>query len=207
LEIERISYDFYHRFARYSLVSLSMKTFTGITKFVLFFSFVLLLAGCRMEVKETYDHSVDFSKYKTFCWMTGCEFKFNGPKYLDDSLLRESLKVALVEELQRKGLKEDPNNPDLLVGFTITVKDEQAVIYHRAEDSPVYYQPLETEREVINYLKGTVIIGMADRQQSKMVWQSVAVSYMELNPDFSEKNIHKGIKLVLKNFPPEPDKK
>jgi hypothetical protein len=30
---------------------------------------------------------------------------------------------------------------------------------------------------------------------------------MELNPDFSEKNIHKGIKLVLKNFPPEPDKK
>jgi Domain of unknown function (DUF4136) len=184
-----------------------MKTLTGITKIVLFFSFVLLLAGCRMEVKENYDHTVDFSKYKTFCWMTGCEFKFNGPKYLDDSLLRESLKVALVEELQRKGLKEDPNNPDLLVGFTITVKDEQAVIYHRAEDSPVYYQPLETEREVINYLKGTVIIGMADRQQSKMVWQSVAVSYMELNPDFSEKNIHKGIKLVLKNFPPEPDKK
>ena len=174
---------------------------------LLFFLIVFLFAGCRMEVKETYDHNVDFSKYKTFCWMTGCEFKFNGPKYLDDSLLRESLKTALVEELGRKGLKEDTNNPDLLVGFTITVKDEQAVIYHRAEDSPVYYQPLESDREVINYLKGTVIIGMADKKESKMVWQSVAVSYMELNPDFSEKNIHKGIKLVLRNFPPEPVKK
>jgi hypothetical protein len=184
-----------------------MKMQKEIAKSVLFLSFVLLLAGCKMEVKETYDHTVDFSKYKTFCWMTGCEFKFNGPKYLDDSLLRESLKTALVEELERKGLKEDPNNPDLLIGFTITMKDEQAVIYHRAEDSPVYYQPLETEREVINYLKGTVIIGMADRKESKMVWQSVAVSYMELNPDFSEKNIHKGIKLVLRNFPPKPEMK
>ena len=181
-----------------------MNTKKEFTQIIAFFSIVLLLAGCRMEVKETYDHTVDFSKYKTFCWMTGCEFKFNGPKYLDDSLLRESLKIALVEELESKGLKEDPVNPDLLVGFTITVNDEQAIIYHRAEDSPVYYQPLDSEREVINYLKGTVIIGMADRKESKMVWQSVAVSYMELNPDFSEKNIHKGIKLVLRNFPPEP---
>lgn len=184
-----------------------MKIQKEIAKAGVFILFVLLLAGCKIETKDTYDHSVDFTKYKTFCWMTGCEFKFNGPEYLNDSLLRESLKTALVEELESKGLKEDSNNPDLLIGFTITVKDEQAIIYHRAEDSPVYYQPLETDREVINYLKGTVIIGMADKKESRMVWQSQAVSYMELNPDFSEKNIHKGIKLVLRNFPPKPKTK
>jgi Domain of unknown function (DUF4136) len=172
-----------------------------------FILFVLLLGSCKMEIKETYDHTVDYSKYKTFCWMTGCEFKFNGPEYLNDSLLRESLKSSLIKELESEGLKEDPNNPDLLVGFTITMQDEQAIIYHRAEDSPVYYQPLDTEREVINYLKGTLIIGMADNKESRMVWQSQAISYMELNPDFSEKNIHKGIKLVLKNFPPKPEPK
>jgi len=182
-----------------------MKIQKEITKAGVFVLFVLLLAGCRVETKESYDHTIDFSKYKTFCWMTGCEFKFNGPEYLNDSLLRESLKTSIIKELESKGLKEDSNNPDLLVGFTITVKDEQAIIYHRAEDSPIYYQPLETEREVINYLKGTVIIGLADRAESKMVWQSVAVSYMELNPDFSEKNIRKGIKMVLKNFPPKAE--
>lgn len=184
-----------------------MKVQLAIVKSILFVLAVLFLAGCRMEIKEQYDHSVDFSKYKTFCWMTGCEFKFNGPEYLNDSLLRENLKVSLIRELESKGLKEDANNPDLLVGFTITMKDEQAVIYHRAEDSPIYYQPLETEREVISYLKGTLIIGMADRAESRIVWQSNAISYMELNPDFSEKNIRKGIKLVLKNFPPKPEKK
>ncbi len=184
-----------------------MKTQKEITKAGVFILFVLLLAGCKMETKESYDHAVDFSKYKTFCWMTGCEFKFNGPEYLNDSLLRESLKTSLIKELKSKGLREDSNNPDLLVGFTITVKDEQAIIYHRAEDSPVYYQPLSTDREVINYLKGTVIIGMADKKESRMVWQSLATSYMELNPDFSEKNIRKGIKMVLKNFPPKPEGK
>lgn len=183
-----------------------MKTPNEIMKAGIFILVVLLLSACQVEIKETYDHKVDFSKYKTFCWMTGCEFKFKGPDYLNDSLLRESLKTSLVNELERKGLKEDSNNPDLLVGFTIAVQDEQSVIYHRAEDSPVYYQPLETEREVINYLKGTLIIGMADKKESRMVWQSHAVSYMELNPDFSEKNIRKGIKHVLKNFPPKPGK-
>jgi hypothetical protein len=184
-----------------------MKKQKEITKSGIFILFVLLLAGCQLEVKDTYDHAVDFTKYKSFCWMTGCEFKFNGPEYLNDSLLRENLKTSLIKELESKGLKEDKDNPDLLVGFTITVKDEQAIIYHRAEDSPVYYQPLDTEREVINYLKGTVIIGMADRKEGKMVWQSQAVAYMELNPDFSEKNIRKGIKMVLRNFPPTPSEK
>jgi len=182
-----------------------MKIQKEITKAGIFILFVLLIAGCKMEIKETYDHTVDFKKYKTFCWMTGCEFKFNGPDYLNDSLLREHLKTSLIKELESKGLIEDSNNPDLLVGFTIAVNDEQAIIYHRAEDSPVYYQPLETDREIVNYLKGTVIIGMADNKESRMVWQSHAVSYMELNPDFSEKNIRKGIKLVLRNFPPKTE--
>lgn len=139
--------------------------------------------------------------------MTGCQFDFNGPEYLNDSLLRENIKVALVKELESKGLKEDNNNPDLLVGFTITVKDEQAVIYHRPDDSPVYYEPIKDERQVINYLKGTLIIGMADKSMSKIVWQSESVGYMELNPDFSEKNIRRGIKLVLKDFPPKQEAK
>jgi hypothetical protein len=112
------------------------------------------------------------------------------------------LKVAIIDELKDKGLTEDSNNPDLLVGFTITVKDEQAIVYHPTEDTPIYIRPLETEKEVINYLRGSLIIGMADRRESRMVWQSHAISYMETNPALTEKNIRKGIKIVLKNYPP-----
>lgn len=136
--------------------------------------------------------------------MDGCEFKFEGPSYLNDSSLQENLKKSIIHELERKGLTQTTDNPDLLVGLTITVSDEQAIIYHRSEDaSPVYYKPIETDREVVNYLKGSLIIGMADHAESRMVWQSHAISYMESHPDLSEKNIRRGIKLVLKNFPPK----
>lgn len=138
--------------------------------------------------------------------MSGCEFKFMGPAYLNDSLIRENLKVAIVDELKAKGLTEDSNNPDLLVGFTITVKDEQAIVYHPAEDTPIYIKPLDTEKEVINYLRGSLIIGMADRKESRMVWQSHAMGYMETNPDLTEKNIRKGIKTVMKNYPPKSER-
>jgi len=198
------SHDFYHQLFDYSLVTLSMNTNRLLRNF-LGFAFLFLLASCSMKIQNTYDRQVDFSKYKTFCWMSGCEFKFTAPAYLNDSLIRENLKVAIIEELKAKGLTEDPDNPDLLVGFTITVKDEKAIVYHPAEDTPIYIKPLETEKEVINYLRGSLIIGMADSRESRMVWQSHALGYMETNPDLTEKNIRKVIKTVLKNYPPKSD--
>lgn len=45
-----------------------MKTLHVIAKIVFIF-FAVLLAGCQTNVKSKYDHTVDFSKYKTFCWM------------------------------------------------------------------------------------------------------------------------------------------
>lgn len=170
---------------------------------------IFSLASCAVRVKNIYDKKVDFKEYKTFCWMNGCEFDFTGPAYFNDSTVRENLKSAIIAELEKKGLIQDTNNPDLLVGFTVTVTDEQAIIYHRPEDSPFYIQliqPLQNEREVINYLKGSIIIGMADKKQSRMVWESQALGYIDNEPNFSMENIQKGIKRVLKNFPPKPSK-
>ena len=171
---------------------------------IILFAVGLVISGCSVNVRTKYDQQVDFKQYKTYCWMDGCEFKITGPAYLNDSLLQKNIKKAIVEELASKGLTEDISNPDLLVGFTITLKDEQAIIYHPREDSP-YYKPLDSEREVVNYLKGSLIIGMADKKESRIVWESFAVSYLELTPDFSEKNVRKGIKLVLKDFPPKKE--
>lgn len=135
--------------------------------------------------------------------MAGCEFNFTGPSYLKDSTAKESIRQAIEAELADKGLTLNTNNPDLLVGFTITVKDEQAIVYHRAEDSPFFIKPLDLDKEVINYLKGSLIIGLADAKESRMVWQSHVSAYMELQPDLSDKNIRKGIRQALKNYPPE----
>lgn len=170
--------------------------------FLTFLIFVFTTA-CSVRVKETFDKQTDFSQYKTYCWMAGCEFNFTGPSYLNDTITKENVRKAIEAELKQKGLTVNTDNPDLLVGFTITVKDEQAIVYHRAEDSPFFLKPLDLDKEVINYLKGSLIIGMADAKESRMVWQSHVSAYMEMKPDLSEANIRKGIKQALKNYPPK----
>jgi len=162
-----------------------------------------LLSGCAVTVKTLYDHEADFKSYKTFCWMDGCEFEISGPEFLQDSVLRSRIKVAIINELNKKGITQDNNNPDLLVGFNITVKDEKAIIYHRSPDAP-FYSPFANDRDVVTYLKGTLVLGMADRAKSKIVWESFAVSYIDLEPDISKDEVVRGIRLVLKKFPPKP---
>lgn len=173
------------------------------------FTFVVLIGvlnSCAIQTNQIYDTQADFSKYKTFCWMNGCEQSSSGLPATSDSLVYKLIKEAIILELERKGLKQDQTNPDLLVGFTVTIKDEEMVVYHRPEDTPVYFRPIETDEEVVHYLKGSLIIGLADARESKMVWQSQAVSYMETRPNVTEENVDKAIRKVLKNFPPQKNK-
>jgi len=173
--------------------------------FIPLFLVLTTLSACSVKVHSMFDQSLDFSKYKTFCWLNGCEFTYTGPTYLNDSLLREKIKSAIVSELESKGLSQNDDNPDLLVDFHISVENESSIIYHHYDDGHYNFKPFP-EQEVVNYLKGTIIVDLVDKEESRMVWRSEAIGYMDLHPDLSEKNIKKGIKTALKNFPPKPRK-
>ena len=159
----------------------------------------LVLGSCSVKVHTMKDDATDFSKYKTFCWLEGCEFTYTGPRYLDDSLWRETIKAAIIAELEGKGLVRDENNADLLIDFHISVHNETSVVYHHIDDQ-YDYNPFP-EDEIISYLKGTMIMHMVDREQGKMVWKSESIGYMDVHPELTKKNIRKGIALTLKKFP------
>ena len=164
--------------------------------------FVIILSACSVKVHYSRDKSVDFGKYKTFCWLNGCEFTYSGPNYLNDSLLREKIKNAIVLQLEKKGLKQDNDSPDLLIDFHISVENESSVIYHPINEDVYNFQSFP-DQEVVNYLKGTIVIDMVDKAEARMVWRSEAIGYMDVHPDLSEKNINKGIATTLKKFPPK----
>ncbi len=166
-------------------------------------SLVIIFSSCSVKVHSTYDKSVDFTKYKTFCWLNGCEFTYSGPTYLNDSLLREKIMESIVAEMNKKGLTQNDDNPDLLIDFHISVQNESSIIYHHGNDDIYEFKPFP-DQEVINYLKGTIVIHMVDKSEGRMVWRSEAIGYMDLHPDLSEKNIRRGISIALKNFPPKP---
>lgn len=165
-------------------------------------TFLMALASCD-PIKTEYDPKADFTQYKTFCWLQGCEFTFTGPAYLDDSLVQETVKEAIIAEMKLKGLDYNNNTPDLLIDFHITIENEKVIYYHGIEDEPTYYRTPFLQPESITLTKGSLLIHMVDRQRSEVVWQSQAEGYMESPPDLSAKNIRRGISKVLKDFPPK----
>lgn len=163
---------------------------------------VVVLAGCGVKVQTLYDHRVDFGKYKKFCWIKGCEFTYTGPGYLNQPGVKENFQEAIIEVMQEKGIALDADHPDVLLDVRITLEDETVVDYRRTENDDPYYRLLRDEPNEIRLLKGTLIIDIADRTEGRMVWRSVAVSYMDLNPELTKENIKRGVELALKKFPP-----
>jgi hypothetical protein len=162
---------------------------------------LILLAACN-NIRTDYDTGIDFTQYKSFCWLEGCLFTFTGPSYLNDSLVQSRVKEAIIGSMQNKGLRYDDDQPDLLVDFHITIENEKAIYYHGIQDDPYYYRTTFLQPEEVNLTKGSLLIHIVDREKGEVIWQSQAVGYLDTPPDLSEKNIRKGIRKVLKDFPP-----
>lgn len=164
---------------------------------------LLLAVACDIQVETKYDQKADFSQYKTFCWMQGCEFTFTGPEYLRDSVVMRYMQNTITEEFLKKGIRYNSADPDLLVDVHVTMETDTAYMYHQSESD--YQYPPFTRVEEVPMLKGTFIIDMVDRKAGRMVWRSMAESYFNnaLHPD--EERIRNGVTLIMKGFPPKKE--
>ena len=165
--------------------------------------FVVILASCAVEVKTLKAPRTDFTRYRSFCWLNGCDITASGNPMITDTMLQGKLQRAIVKEMKRKGLRLNATNPDLLVGVYVTLKDEHQIIYRRQDDLPLFW-PTETESENINYLKGTIVVAMAERETGTLVYESVGVRYMELNPKLTKKDIRRVVRGILYQYPELP---
>ena len=173
------------------------------TKLVVLSLVAILLAGCSVQVKSLYDTDIDFTNYKTYCWLQGCEFSITGPSYIQDDTLRNHLEEAIVAVLNSKGLSQEPDNADLLIDFHMLFEIQSTVEYHDEYHDDQYSLYPESDVEYVDYLKGTLVIDIVDRAKSKMVWRSAAIRYMDINPKLTRENLEKGISRALKDFPPK----
>ncbi|MCU0358360.1 MAG: DUF4136 domain-containing protein [Cyclobacteriaceae bacterium] len=170
-----------------------------------FILFLILMVGCN-NIQTAYDQEIDFSKYRTFCWLEGCQFTFTGPEYLQDSVIQVNIRKAIIDAMKSKGYVYDDNNPDLLIDFHVVIENEKVITYHNREDEPYYYRMTFMTPQEVMLTKGTVMLHMVDRAQSIVVWQSQLLGYMDSGPEISRKNIQRGVRQLLKNFPPDQKK-
>lgn len=177
---------------------------------------VTLLAACASSttIKSDYDHSVDFSQYKTYGYYS--PLGIENANY--SSLLGQMFRDAIDAQMRPKGyVKSD--NPDLLINVSARLEDKTQV---RTYSDPVMhggfggyygyrggmYDPwggygYGTTTHVSQYTEGTVNIDMVDIKQKRMVWEGIAIGRIDEQKKSGElrSDIHSGVAEMFANYP------
>jgi hypothetical protein len=110
------------------------------------------------DIYSDYDHSVDFSKYKTFAWlpdssMATREDSFKNTAY-DNDVIRNNAKNYINHQLVERGLQIHPKEPDALVQLILLNEKKQRVVTYADPYYPAPYYYGNTFRHYPYYYDG-----------------------------------------------------
>ena len=141
---------------------------------------VIFLVGCA-TTPETYSSvapGVDFRGIKTYAFLEQPSTDKVGYQSLETNFL----KVAVAQQMDLRGLRYDPTNPDVLMNFFIQAEEKI-----RSRQIPtmsggyygyrggVYddfgYGGVDYETRIEQYTVGTLTIDMVDAKARKLLWE------------------------------------
>jgi hypothetical protein len=185
--------------------------------FPTFFAAIPLLlpsVAAAQKVETDYAHGTDFAKYKTYKWVK------IGENSDVNQLVEQRIVSALEEELAKKGLTKNDDNPDLLVGY-------QGAISHQTQlntyGSTVGGGPgwgvgprwgygwggnmgmastmsTTTESKIRN---GTLVVDMMDPQQKQLVFRGIATDTLNDKPEKNTKKLQNAVSKIFQKYPPK----
>ena len=175
---------------------------------------VMLITACGSTTKihSDYDHSLDFSQYKTFGYYS--PMGIENPNY--SSLLGQMFGDAIDAQMLPRGYVKS-NNPDILINVSARLEDKTQV--RTTSDPMMYgggyygyrggmYDPwggygYGTTTHVSQYTEGTVNVDMVDVKQKRMIWEGVAIGRVnekEKNDELRN-DIHTGVAEMFEGYP------
>jgi hypothetical protein len=161
------------------------------------------------DVRYNFDKNSDFSKFKTFKWVT-----IKGGKHVND-LVDQQIRSAIESELALKGLvRTDADNADLYIGYQAAVDTEKQVNtfdtgwgYGPGWYGPGWYggggMSSSTSTTSTIYI-GSITVDMYQASAKSLVWRGMASKTLDAKakPDKQQKNLAKAMKKLFKNYPP-----
>ena len=153
------------------------------------------------KVRVDYDHSVDFSKYKTFMWTEKPQ--------TENPLMADRIVNAVNAQLSFKGLKPLASDADLSVKAALSIQQKQIV--------RTYYDgwgwggpgwgwgwagPGWATTYVDTYLEGTTVVDLFDTESEKAIWRGVSTGSISDKPDKASRKTTKLIAEMFERYPP-----
>ena len=175
-------------------------------------TFALISAcGSTTKIHSDYDHSLDFSQYKTYGYYSPMGIK--NANY--SSLLGQMFRSAIDAQMLPRGYVKS-SNPDILINVSARLEDKTKVTtmsdphmgggyygYRGGMYDPWGGYGYGTSTHVSQYTEGTVNVDMVDVKQKRMIWEGVAIGRV----DEKEKNdelrsdINTGVAEMFENYP------
>jgi len=172
-----------------------------------------LMTACASSttIHSDYDHSVDFSQFKTYGYFS--PMGIENPNY--SSLLGQMFRDAIDAQMKPRGYVLS-NNPDLLINVSARLEDKTRVT---TTSNPGYgygggyygyrggmYDPwggygYGTSTHVSQYTEGTVNVDMVDIGQKRMVWEGVAIGRVNDKNDNLRQDVMEGVAEMFQNYP------
>jgi len=176
----------------------------------------LLLGACASSPKtfSNADPDVDFSQYRTFGYLP--KLSTDDAQY--QSMVSNFLKVAVAQELDKRGLIFDEESPDIRVNFFINTSDKIKTRtvptmgggygdygdYYGYRDP--FYDPWGGyggyETRVDQYTEGTLNIDVIDVKTNKLVWEGSVVGRLT-DKDIRnlEQTVDEAVGFAMNGFP------
>lgn len=172
--------------------------------FLLLFVLVALGAGraAAQSVSYTFDKNADFSKFKTYKWVT-----IPSAQQLDE-LTAGQLVGTLETELAKKGLtKSKTDDADLYIGYQIASGKGKPLSNPNiglAYGSGVGGNTASAGATTITVHSGQLVLDMYDASK-KLVWRGVVSHSIDADakPDKKQKHMDKAVEKLLKDYPPK----
>lgn len=179
----------------------------SVTKGLGLIAVAALLAGCATgpQVRSDYDTSADFSRYRTFGFVSPAGTDKNGYS----TLVTERLKRATQGQMEMRGYTYSAADPDLLVNFNTRIEEKTRV---SPSPFPAYYgyrggfyggwPGYAWGDEVYRYSEGTVNVDLVDARKKQLVWEGVTSGQVDdASQAMTAKNLDQSVADIFTRYP------
>jgi Domain of unknown function (DUF4136) len=163
---------------------------------------ILMLLGALIalakEVVTDYDHSADFSQYKTYSWL-----RVKAP----DPLWVDRITRAIDAELVAKGWSKVDGDGDAgVAAFGSSREIPTLTTFYDGVGGRWFWRGFGgiATTTVEETPVGTLVVDLFDGHTGKLVWRGVARDALSGKPEKDEKKLEKAAADMFKHFPPVP---
>lgn len=182
---------------------------------ILVFSVVaLFLAGCSsIKVTSDYDHSVDFTQYKTYSYYGWA----NNSDQILNQLDKDRIEKTFAKEFDNRGMTYTKEGGELVVALYIVTqqKQETAATTTGFGGGPYYgggyygYGPgwgwgggfSTTSYHTYDYTVGTLICDVFDAKEQKLIWEGTGQKTVDSDPGTRDETIPKAVEAIMAQYP------